>query len=184
MSETPESPAPAVTLHEMVTWLRAPSYETQEPEKTMLAEALASAIEHVESKTGPIVSASRTYEVRPSRDKLVLPDTFLVEVAEVRDPDGRVVEPFDVNLPAGIVELAATPSTRRAWTVVARSRADVSSLKLAVKIIASHLFDTVRRRPGAAGTTYPSGEDGAPDGDGFAIPRRAATLIGPYRRPL
>lgn len=182
MSEPPVPPPP-VTLGEMATWLRTPTYATKEPEASMLTEALASAIEQVEHECGPIVSASRPYTVRPRRDKLVLPITRVMAVSEVRDPDGHVVVPFDVNLAAGIIELPAEPWTSRAWTVVATSRADVASLKLAVKIIASHLFDVNRgKHPGLA--SYPSGDDTlAPSGvSGFALPRRAVELMTPYRR--
>lgn len=182
MSEPPVPPPP-VTLEEQahfqrITWPIAAAEESAD-----LQEALNAAIEHVEKLCGPITTASRTYLVRPRRDKLVLPVTRVTAVESVTDPDGNLVVPYDVNLAAGIVELPGEPWTTKAWTVTATTGTDVTSLVLAAKIIASHLFG-VHRGSGAlpSGRTYPSGDDETVTLAGFAIPRRAADLMAPYVR--
>lgn len=183
MSE-PSVPPPPVTLQEMAAWLREPTYATNEPEKDWLQVSLDSAIEQVEARCGPIMSAARTFTPRPRRHRLVLPETRLVNVQEVRDPDGNLVEPYDIDLLCGIVELAAEPPTTKRWTVVATTRDTVASLQLAVKIIASHLFEV--HRGGAAlptGRAYATG-DSEPPPAGFALPRRAEQLMAPFRRTM
>lgn len=181
MSE-PTPPAPPVTLAEQAAFQRLATPAGQD--EIDLQESLDVAVEYVEKLCGPIVNAARTYSVRPKRHNLVLPVTRVTSVTTVTDPDGNVVVPVDVNLPAGIVELPAEPWTSKAWTVVASTGNDIKSLKLAVKIIASHLYGVHRGNGGLpANRTYPSGGgEETVNLAGFAIPRRAADLMGPYLR--
>lgn len=181
MSE-PTLPPPLVTLEQMGAFLRAPTYATVDPEMTMLGEALGAALEYVESQVGSLVGASRQYSVYPHRHNLVLRDTHLQEITTVTDPDGNVVVPESTNLLAGIVVLPCVPMDARPWTVTATSRATRTSVALAVKIIASHLFEINRGKGrGSSSTSYPSSDDAAPL-LGFAIPARAAELLAPYVR--
>jgi len=179
----PPVPFPPVTLEEQAAFQRISWPIADVLEQGRLQEALDSAIGHVEKLVGPISLATRDYLVRPRRDKLVLPVTRLQAVVEVRDPAGNVVAPYDVNLLSGIVELTSEPATTKAWTVRATAGQDVVQLRRAVKIIASHLYED-HRGTGAlpGGRTYPSGGEDTPAPMGFAIPRRAAELLAPYRR--
>lgn len=183
MSEPPVDPGPFVTLAQMADFLKAPSYATG-PEAPILQEVLDAALENVISRVGPLDSAARIYVVYPSGRCLVLPDTHLVSVGPVTDPAGNVIsaDQLDCNLLSGIVTV---PSVRAGqWTVEATSREHASSIRLAIKIIASHLWDTQRGSP-SSGNRPGFGQpvtDGSPVRMGFAIPARAAELLAPFAR--
>lgn len=182
MSE-PTLPSPPVTLQEQASFQRITWPIANDDESDRLQDALNSAISHVEKMVGPVAEATRIYTVRPKRDKLVLPVVRLTEVVEVLDPSGVAVEPYDVNLLSGIIELRAWPSTTKAWTVQATAGRDLVDIKRAIKIIASHLYED-HRGAGAlpGGRTYATGGEDTTSLMGFAIPRRAAELLAPYVR--
>jgi hypothetical protein len=177
-----------VTAAELAAWLRDPTLATAAATKDLLEEVLAATIENVESKVGPLEPASGetdltvTYTVYPSGRNLVLPVTHLTGTVEVKDPDGNTVIPRDVNMLAGIVELPVVPRQSRPWTVRSSCREHGQSVKLAVKIIAAHLWQLQRRRP-PAGPQTETGDE-APRGSGFAIPRRAAELLAHFMRDV
>ncbi|MCP2265569.1 hypothetical protein ACFQHV_00995 [Promicromonospora thailandica] len=190
MSEpAPEVTTPFVSLDALVEWMRAGQLTNEQ--KRALQECLDAALEWTTDKVGPLEDVARTYEVWPSGRSLVLPDTHLVAVTEVRDPDGNLVEvpARRINRLAGVIEVAARGRIiTGTWTVVAQARSHGSSVRLAVKIIASHLFDTQRGRAtnvataGLMGGATPVGDpSGVPKG--FAIPSRAAELLKPFLRP-
>lgn len=169
-----------VTLQELASFLKAPSY-AEGAEATLLQTVLDAAIENVESRVGPLAAAEVEYAVRPNGCNLVLPVTHLTSVGDVTDPDGNVidVDQLDTNLLSGIVSV---PYVRRGtWTVAATSTAAGASLKLAVQIIASHLWEVQRGGGSRPGFGQPV-TDGAPVRMGFAIPARAAELIAPFRQ--
>jgi hypothetical protein len=179
-----------VTVKQLADFLKAPDYaDREQPEHANLVEALTAALEWVEQQVGPLDSVARDYTVYPSGRSLVLPDTHLVSVGTITDPRGDVVAlPADVNLLAGIITFRHRLHTG-AWTVRATSREHGTSVALAVKIIASHLY-TVHRGANLTGPRFEGFapvDDPAPEaprgGSGFAIPRRAAQLLAPFRRP-
>jgi len=180
----PESPSePFVTLSEFADHINAPSYATDAKWKTKLQEVLDAALESVEEKVGPLGDAARTERVYATGRSLVLGATHLESVTSVVDPHGNTVtinENTDVNHLSGIVEIPR--ATKGSWRVTYRVVQDKASLRLAVKIIGEHLWETQRgSREGARGAMM---GQAASDGDGhlrgFAIPRRAAQLIQPF----
>jgi|GEM_PF-1442638 len=160
-------------------------------ELTKLTEHTTAALEYVESQCGPLGDAEGdelTFSVRPSGDSLVLPAARLAAVTEVRDPDDALVDvaPAQVDLLAGVVERVPVsgPGT---WQVTVTLEGRGASLKLAVKIIAGHLWETQRGRtdPHRAAMHANGGDrDRVPvSPTGFAIPARAAQLISPFVLP-
>lgn len=146
-----------------------------------LQATLDAAEAHVASLCGAFGGDASTLVAHATGDQLVLPATRLTGITQVRDPDGEVVELADgaVNLLSGIVRL---PYRRRgAWAVDVTTGDQIPpDLKLATLIIAAHLWET-QRVPGANRGSF--GQQ-APVPSGFAIPNRAATLLGPYRIPV
>lgn len=191
MAFIPEVPSDStlVTVKDLANFINAPTYVDDlkiEPGRT-LAESLAAAVEWVETQVGPLDSVTRDYTVYPSGRALVLPDTHLVAVTAIADPDGRAVTiPADVNRLAGVITF---PGRLRGgeWTVTATSREHGSAVALAVKIIAAHLFDVKRggSNDGPRAEIFNPVNGGQPGGGrtGFAVPSRAVQLLAPFRRP-
>jgi len=175
-----------VTPTELADWMKA----SQLAEDKHLIEALGSALEWTTDQVGPLEHAACTYSVWPSGRSLVLPDTHLESVTSVTDPRGTVIDvpPERVNLLAGVIEVSANAPLRRGtWTVVATTREHGHNVRLAVKIIASHLYEPRRGRAATQVTAAAMGQatpvgDGTPS-PGFAIPRRATELLRPVQRP-
>ena len=190
MSEPAPEDTRFVTLADLKEWMRLPSSMPENLEAA-LDEALDSALENVSEKCGPLDAAERTYEVWPSGRSLVLPDTHLTSISQITDPDGNVhdVPARRINRLAGVIEVATRGRiVMGLWTVMARPREAGKSLSLAVKIIASHLYETQRGRAVNSATegmmrgATPVGDPaGVPKG--FAIPSRATELIRPFLRP-
>lgn len=154
-------------------------------ELAKLNEHTAAAIEYVQSLVGPldpeVTTTLVTYQVGRM---LTLPASRLAAVNEVRDPQGAVVDvsPADIDLPAGII---TTPWVAPGpWEVDVTPRPVPESVKLAVKIIAGHLWETQRGRgvPERAAAYAAGGEDITPR-RGFAIPSRALELLAPHLTP-
>ncbi len=173
-----------VTVAELAQQLNRAAPAAGSADETELQLYVDAAEAHVTKECGPLVSASRTYRVYPSGTNLVLSGTRLTAVTSVTDPDGNVVtvDPDDVNLLAGIVNVRDWGSHSGPWSVVA-SGGPVTirpDLKLAVLIIAAHLYETQRTtqpgRPGFGGGEVPPGAS-----PGYAIPNRAAELMRPHR---
>lgn len=185
MSEpTPEA---FVTPAELAEWMNAPQLAADDK----LTEALAAALEWTADKVGPLEAVARAYTVWPSGRSLVLTDSHLTSVSSVVDPDGTTVDvpASRVNLLAGVIEVNQRGRLKDGpWTVTATTREHGDAVKLAVKIIASHLYEVHRGRAGnptvqaAMAAVTPVGDpDDAPRG--FAIPARAAQLLKPFLRP-
>ncbi|NCT90250.1 hypothetical protein GXB85_04685 [Cellulomonas sp. APG4] len=185
MSEPPPADERFVTQAELATFLKmTPTHE--EATSALLSEVLDAALEQVELRVGPLVSASQTYVVYPNGRNLVLPATHLVSVGTVTDPHGNVVDAdlIDTNLLSGIVTVPSTVAGK--WTVQATTREHGASLKQAVKIIAAHLWESQRGRAGggARAGAYTAAADADPTPKmGFALPRRALELIKPFTVP-
>ena len=126
--------------------------------------------------------SNATLRAHLSGAQLGLPATRLSQATAVRDPDGRPVQLRSgaTNLLAGIVRV---PYRRPgAWEVdVSTADAVPPDLRLAVLIIAAHLWET-QRVPGAGpGFGQPAATR---PGAAWAIPNRAATLMAPYLLPV
>jgi hypothetical protein len=166
-----------VTLAALADWMSSPSLSGS-PE---LNDALAATLANIARKVGPLTAGPHTFRVYPSgRGRLVLPVMDVGSVV-VTDPGGHVVEPFDVDLEAGVVTLVSAPAQGRAWSVTVTRPAFEQDVSEAVKIVASHLYgvrrpkDAARQRAG-----IPVTDDGVP-ASGFAFPRRAEQLLAPHR---
>lgn len=185
MSEVPVAVPPFVALADLATFLKASEYETG-PERHLLQVVLNAALTDVEERIErPLDNTPRTFVVRTGAPYrvLVLPVTSLVEVTSITGPDGVEI-PLDlvddIDLEAGIIILPAAQRGR--YTVVATDRLLGDSLRLAVMIIASHLWQVQR---GSDSGTQRVGfgmpvADTAPIPRGFAIPARALELVAPF----
>lgn len=173
----PETDARFVTLAALSEYLKMP---TTGPANDLLNDKLDAALAYVATRVGPLDVAQRTYRAYPTPSgRLCLSADRLAAVVEVRDPDGAVVVPVDVDLEAGIVNVGRVWSRTRAWEVDATREAFAADVSEAVKIIASHLYELHRGRDARPGFT-PSADDSTPPPSGFAIPRRASELLGPH----
>jgi hypothetical protein len=147
-----------------------------------LQRTLDAAEQHVTKLCGSLTGGSTTVAAYQSGDQLVLPAVRLTGTPVVVDPDGHTVAiaDRDVNLLSGIVRV---PYRRRGpWRVtVATSSEMPADVRLAVLIIAAHLWET-QRVPGRS--TSPGFGQAAAVPTGFAIPNRAATLLAPYMLPV
>ncbi len=175
-----------VTVKALAEFLHAPELMDVPATKKQLQEALGGATEWAESVVGPIGNAAATYRVRPTGGRfLVLDDTRLVEVRSVVDPYGATVPLWTpgVDLEAGVLEFARE-LRRGTYLVTAVTRETGYAIALAVKIVASHLYE-IHRGANAVGVremiANPVGE-GQPSGRGWAVPRRAEQLVAPFRR--
>jgi hypothetical protein len=175
-------PDPFVSAAELATFMKAQSLAAE----PLLQEVLDAALEYVESVVGPLGSATRAYRVYATTRTIVLPFTHLESVGTITDPHGRVVAinpNVDVNFLAGIIDLPR--AVRGNWTIEATTTQDSSSVKLAVMIIGSHLWETQR---GGGGTprdamrAQPAPAAGAGVFRGYAIPHRAAQLLKPFEK--
>lgn len=175
-----------VALDELADFLNAEQLKTAGPDRDQLQEVLDAAIEQVEDRVGPLDSAVVQYKVHATGKSLVLPTTHLSSVTAVTDPDGVAVplEDLDLNLLSGIVTLRTAARSRRgAYTVAATPRGGAASVRLAVKIIASHLWEVKRGSAAGGGRFAQPVADATPaPGRGFAIPSRAAQLLAPFER--
>lgn len=174
---------PIVTANQLAKHLNITTPTSDQSAK--LEEHLAAAIEHVQSRCGPLDVTEQTMKVRTAGTFLVLPATRLGTVTEVRDPSGDVVDvdADAIDLEAGIVEVPhPMPGT---WQVKVTPVEPPKSLKLAVMIIAGHLWETQRGRGDQqrAAMLAAGGDAPRPAGSGFAIPSRASDLMAPYLLP-
>lgn len=196
MSEQP-LPEPFVTIDDLADAMQIPD-QSDERSRAELQEALDAAIEYVSWRVkrdpASLDGAARDFRVYPSGRNLVLSATHLRAVESVTDPSGTVLvsgtDVTDVDLEAGILQLRrVSPRHAGRGFVVRASTADgTASLRQAVKIIASHLYETQRGRAdgvraaifGGTSDGDPTPASGAAGRRGFAIPSRAAQLLEPF----
>lgn len=176
-------PAAVVTITELAAFMRAPDLATSDT--AALQEHLDAAIEYVQSVVGPVGEVSVHWDVYASdtQRQIVLPATRVQEIVSITAPDGSAVtvdHRRDVNKLAGIVTVPRP--MRGTWTVEGRTADASSSIKLAIKIIASHLWGTQRGTGGGRTSMY-AAPDTTATPVGFAIPRRAEQLLAPYAIP-
>lgn len=177
---------PFVSLDELARFMRAPQLASGS-EAELLQEHLEAALEQVAAIVGPPGEATTSWDVYmgATARQIVLPATHLQEVVAITAPDGSAVTldaRRDVNALAGIVTVPR--AMQGTWTIEGRTRSTTASVKLAVKIIAQHLWGTQRGTGGGrAGMFAQAAEDVVQTPVGFAIPRRAAQLLEPYTVP-
>lgn len=153
-----------------------------------LADVLDAAVEMVGGLIGPIVSVTVTETHYGMSSNLLLlrrmPVGALTAISARYGATSTALTLGDYELdPAtGIVRTVSGSGFRGDFTVTYSSgRATVpADIRLAVLIIASHLWET-QRVPGASRAF---GQPEAPPvSRGFAIPNRAADLLAPYQMP-
>lgn len=179
MSE-PGPDAPFVSIAELKAHMH---FSPTGPEEDRLQEHLDAALEWVEARVGLLSGVGRDYSVYAAGRYVVLPVTHLTGDVTVTDPNGNTVTPRSLDRLAGIVEVSG--AVRGDWTVNASTREHGKAVKLAVMIIASHLWETQRGRDAGAPRSAmlaAGGMDVTPTGSGYAIPNRARDLLKPFLR--
>lgn len=151
-----------------------------------LGEVLDAAVELVASMVGPLESGAVTEVHRGVDSRLLvlrqMPATSLTSVSlryATGETSALTLSDFDLDTEAGIVRLVSGGWLAGTYVVVYDAgRATLpASVRLAVLIVAAHLWET-QRVPGV-------NRFGSPDepsvSRGYAIPNRAAELLAPYR---
>lgn len=160
-----------------------------------LSDRLDAAVDVAEGIVGPLTATSVTEVHRDvNGDAIVLNRHPIIEVTAVSRRSGRTktllpIEDFEWDADAGILRSAIGQRLIGTFEVsYSAGRASIpASVRLAIVIIAAHLFGT-QTRPGfsASAPTGFGGADGVPDasmsgGSGYAIPHRATDLLHAYR---
>ncbi len=165
-----------VSLADLAAYL---NISNTDPKYTLLQGYLDATVAHVESKVGAVDADAPEWRVRQRQGgALILPGP-VESVDALTDPDGNAVDldACDVDEPAGVIW-----PTRYAsgwWTVEATTAGRGADVALAIKIIASHLWETQRGRVGRPSAYANPGEPVVIPA-GFAVPSRAAELLSPY----
>jgi uncharacterized phiE125 gp8 family phage protein len=158
-----------------------------------LADMLDAAVDVVEDIVGPITSKTITEtHYGLSSDVLLLRRMPVVDLLSVRSGYGAAIvdltlADFDFDADTGIVRLSSGAwfgGNYRVTYSVGRPTVP-AAVRLAILVIAGHLFET-QRRPGFTSDS-PAGfggldgvQDARPTSMGFAIPSRAKELLQPY----
>jgi hypothetical protein len=193
------TPTPIITLAELAAFAKTPPTDDLQP-------YVDAACSRVEGKVGPHTADPYRWTVAPRGPLLILPAPRITEVSALAGPD--TVDAWasllaaDVDWSAGIIDLAGTaywstwsPLTARTraaardahWTVTVRhdrSAADTAAIKLAAQIIGKHLWELQRGRAARASAYGEPADAGQVAGPAYAIPNRAAELLGPYCRDV
>ena len=162
-----------------------------------LADMLDAAVDVVEGIIGPLTARSVTETHRNvSSDVLVLRRMPAAELVSVSSRYGSVLtaltlEDFDLDADTGLLRRADGGWMVGSFTVsysVGRPTVP-AAVRLAILVIAGHLFETQRMPGFQSADSLPAGFgglDGVPDarlpGLGYAIPNRAQELLTPYIR--
>jgi len=169
-----------VTPTAFAAWLNQPALK----DNADLKEALGAALEWAQDQVGPLDNDRVTYAIYSEGQALIVPDRRLVELVEILGPSGDAV-----TVAAGLVDLVNGVITLRprrregVYAVTVVTREFGYAVALAVKIVASHLYDL--KRPAGGGSVRE--QVATPVGDrtvwrGYAIPSRALELVAPFRR--
>ena len=173
-----------VTLKDFAEFLGKESELSVTATKAKLTDALGSATEAVEAIVGPLDNGEHTFTVTSGGSTLILADSRILEPVSVVGPDGNPValDARGVDLVAGVLtwrhRLAEGPHK-----VTYTTREHGYSVKMALKVIASHLYDVYRGNlPTYPADAYTPIDDPLAAKAGFAIPRRASQLLTPFVR--
>lgn len=168
--------------------LKAHANITTDVNDTELAEHLDAAVDVVEGIIGPVTSTTVTEtHYGLSSGVLLLRRMPVVELTSISSRYGATLteltlSDYELDVDTGIVRIAAGSAFYGGFSVTySVGRPTVpAAIRLAILIIAGHLFET-QRVPGA------SRAFGQPEtpvmGLGYAIPNRASDLLAPYRMP-
>lgn len=164
---------PAPTVEDLLAELGNPA------ESADVATRLDIAVEYVERKCGPltpreIISGRLTAQ----HGVIALPIYPVVSVDGVTTrPEGVTVDTtgWDVDLETGIIR--GVPTGTYTVTYTAGWAVTPQPLRLAVLLLASHLWET---RRGRASRPFTHGGGEIPAGTGFAVPRRVTELMHGY----
>lgn len=177
--------APPVSASQMAAHLNMTNEQagSNGPELDLVLEA---ATDVVENHVGPIVQRTVTEYVHAAGGALLLPSWPVVSVTSIADVDEVAVDITDLYETGGRLSVYGSPFPlgRYLVTYEAGWATPPAALKLAVLIVAAHLWMT--QRP--AGGMVP-GRFGAEQFDtvgvprGFAVPARALQLMEPFMQP-
>ena len=175
-----------------VTDLKIHDNQTSSTDDNELQDHLDAAIEVVEGIVGPISSGTVTethYNV--SSDVLVLKRMPVASLVSVSSRVGATttaltLADYELDADTGLLRAVSGAGFYGSYTVsytVGRS-ALPASIKLAVLIVAEHLWRTQRGvAPSPLDVQNQEFEQASPSGVGFAVPRRAAELLAAYVQP-
>lgn len=173
------------TVADLKAHINLPTNDTSQDDE--LEQMLDAAIEVVENSAGPLSAGTVTethYDV--NSDMLLLRQTPTSALASVSlrsygSDVEQTLSDYDLDVAAGIVRVGSGARFYGTYVVEYQTgRVEVpASLRLAILIIAAHLFET-QRVPGASRFAAPEAVVPA----GYAIPNRALELMAPYRTSL
>lgn len=172
-----------VTRAQIKTYLSITTADVDDELDALIAQAEAA----IGRRVGPLEAASRTARVYPSGDALLLLPP-VASLTSVTDASGSALTVGDLflNSESGVVTRNDGGSfTARYYTVVysyGRSTCP-DDLKLAVKEMVRHLWDTRRgpsRRPGSTASEITANTI---PGAAFVLPFRVSELIAPHMQP-
>lgn len=146
---------------------------------------LDAAITHVEARCGSLTAHTNVVSVKSAGGTtLVLPETRVSNVTAVTDPGLQVVPLVDVTVYSQAGLLGVPVGYAGTWTVAATYGVAVpADLRLAILIIAGHLWETQRVTTPGGPPGFAPGEAPVGASPGYAIPNRAADLMRPYIIP-
>lgn len=151
---------------------------------TEMEGVLAAAIGLVAAHVGPLEPVE-VVEHHAARSVLILRQAPVVEIVSIAGPGG-VVSPaqYELDKAAGLVHFTGGVASGSCTVTYSAGREELpAGIRLAILIVAAHLWET-QRVPGRAGVMgQQTAAAAATVPMGFAIPNRAATLMAPYRLP-
>jgi hypothetical protein len=169
---------------------------TSSVDDSELQDVLDAAIEVVEGLIGPLSSPGQVVETHRnvSSDVLVLKRMPVAGLVSVASRVGASSTPltlgdYELDAASGLLRTASGARFYGSYTVTYTSGREVlpAAIRLAVLIIAAHLWETQRMPMQDSGPAGFGGMDGIPDagsaGRGFAIPNRAQELLQSYMSP-
>lgn len=181
---------PPVTLDQLKAHLQMTTGAGVDDDE--LTMTLESATEVCEGEVGPILYRAYDERLTGTGGVLVVSYGPLVELTALAALDGTTYDPanLDVSRPGVIRRVSGTFPRGRYDVAYTSGRAEVaddvpSSVKLAVMIVAGHMWETQRGRQARQGFIPGEGatpvDQGALIMSGYSLPRRALELLKPYR---
>lgn len=181
---------PPVTLDQLKAHLQMTAGAGADDDE--LTMHLEGATDVCEGEIGAILTRSYTERITGTGGVLIASYRPLVEVTSVADVDGTTYDPADLDVDrSGVIRRLSGTFARGRYDLEyvsgsAEDAADVpSAVKIAVMIVAGHMWETQRGRQARQGFIPGEGvtpvDQGALILSGFSLPRRALELLKPYR---